>query len=355
MRRPWRPTLDELRAYNYLFSLTDHEHHGVVSKTELAGLLRQSTVAPGCVDTIWQLCAAGIGMSRRGFYTAMKLLSLAQAGQPVSLSGLGDPLPLPAIAGVDWKGMAIDDTLGAATVSCSIQPLLSPASTISQLDSDDDHDDDSMRRLLRVDTGLCKGDCAESTTSNSSSDPDHVSELLSRIDEMIGSAYDGRTLRPTQRLPGAKMVAKRGKLEETLAQMQTLCDDESALNQTLAAQVSVEEEELQLLCSRVEAAHQMVAGIAQQRAGLLERLQQAEAQRQKLQAQLSAMEAVVDQCSDEVGQLDAKVFGVERDTARMQRRIRQKMDPDNAAASARPPAAWRSRISSVFGSPPLAT
>ncbi|KAJ2765164.1 hypothetical protein IWQ56_004209, partial [Coemansia nantahalensis] len=147
-RRPWRPTLHELRAYNHLFSLTDHKDHGTVSKAALAALLRGTAVGGGCLDAIWQL-SAGAGadaVGRRGFYTAMKLVSLAQAGRAVATDGLSDPLPLPAIAGVDLDGTfggavnlasvrrtssdSTATTVEAPAEACFIPQLLSPASIV---------------------------------------------------------------------------------------------------------------------------------------------------------------------------------------------------------------------------------
>ncbi|KAJ2749327.1 hypothetical protein IWQ56_007253, partial [Coemansia nantahalensis] len=204
----------------------------------------------------------------------------------------------------------------APAEACFIPQLLSPASIVSRLDDDDDDDDED------------EDEDDEDETAAKDGGVDSVTDLLGRIDQMIGSPYSANTLCATQQpRPGAAAVAaKRGRLEETLAHMQAMCADESALNQTLAARVASEESALQAMCARVEAAQQTIADIAQQRAGLLARLQQVETQQQAVLARLQAAEAVAEQCSDEVGQLDAKVFAAERDTARMQRRLRQKLD-----------------------------
>ncbi|KAJ2809001.1 hypothetical protein H4R20_000469 [Coemansia guatemalensis] len=102
-QRPWRPALHEVRTYNYLFSLVDRQNKGFASQAAVFELLRWSNLHHGYTQRIWQLATNGNDkqMTRREFYIAMKMVSLAQSGRPVSLANLGESASLPALIGVD--------------------------------------------------------------------------------------------------------------------------------------------------------------------------------------------------------------------------------------------------------------
>ncbi|PIA12659.1 hypothetical protein COEREDRAFT_83981 [Coemansia reversa NRRL 1564] len=102
-QRPWRPTLHEVQTYNYLFSLVDRQNKGSATQAAVFKLLKWSNLHQGYTQRIWQIATNGNNkqMTRREFYIAMKMVSLAQSGRSVCLANLGESTSLPALIGVD--------------------------------------------------------------------------------------------------------------------------------------------------------------------------------------------------------------------------------------------------------------
>ncbi|KAJ2852200.1 hypothetical protein J3B02_003491, partial [Coemansia erecta] len=114
--RPWRPTLPELRVYNYLFSLLDTQLSGVVTTETVSKLLTKSHLHTANARLIVQLADTNKQhkMTRREFYMAMKMVSHAQAEHPISLSNLHEPAPLPVFDGLDLRKVA--DGKGSSSI-----------------------------------------------------------------------------------------------------------------------------------------------------------------------------------------------------------------------------------------------
>ncbi|KAJ1806059.1 hypothetical protein LPJ56_006447, partial [Coemansia sp. RSA 2599] len=107
-KRPWRPTLPELRVYNYLFSLLDTQLSGVLSTDTVFKLLTKTNLHMANARLIVQLADTNDQrkMTRREFYMAMKMVSHAQSNNPISLSNLDQPAALPVFSGLDLRRVA---------------------------------------------------------------------------------------------------------------------------------------------------------------------------------------------------------------------------------------------------------
>ncbi|KAJ2353401.1 hypothetical protein GGF43_003508 [Coemansia sp. RSA 2618] len=356
--RPWRPTLHETRTYGHLFSLVDTQHIGVVSESAVRNLLDRSCLHPAYTQKIWVLATGGSSatqMSKREFYTAMKLVALAQSGRPVSLTSIGEFASPPMFSGIDTNKASqstgkssllryspqptidLDDIIRSASESTlsstagSVTPPRSPTSTIMYLDDYEPNNDfDSLSMLtpeiqkphvpaLRVDTKLATA--MRSTQNTPTFDGQHtplstdsVTELLSRIDSMIVSTQSSSI---ESQLHSASTL--RSELEDKIAELQTTCDFERSHNEQLVSRLSSEESQIKTLNAQISHAQRNIAYVARQRAQLVERLQRVEGQQREMHGRLQSAESEIERCSGDVGQLDMKVFGMERNAVHMRR------------------------------------
>ncbi|KAJ2754172.1 hypothetical protein GGI19_002601 [Coemansia pectinata] len=116
----WRPTEREQRAYTYLLSLNDAENEGLVRGQFAVPFFQKSGLPDAVLGGIWQLADTDSKghLTAQEFGVAMKLISLAQAHRPVSLSNLKDEVQLPDMKGVDLS-QAVGSTVTGASNSAS--------------------------------------------------------------------------------------------------------------------------------------------------------------------------------------------------------------------------------------------
>ncbi|KAJ1868625.1 hypothetical protein LPJ78_000137 [Coemansia sp. RSA 989] len=412
-KRPWRPTMHEMRTYNQLFLLVDEQRTGVAGKTAVRNLLAKSVLHPAYVERIWQLSTNSTNASQMGkqeFFTAMKMVALAQSGRPVSLANLHEFASLPTFTGVNVRSSAsqtvskssllryspqptvdLDDiiTKGSSSQSslastANVTPPQSPISTIMYLDDYEPADDtDTLSMLtpelrqplpsnppsLRVDTRLATAmrttprspELDDQTTPLST---DSITELLSRIDLMITSSHSAQQ-RSTLESQIHSASSLRSELESKISELQSSCTYEQMENDELTARLSSEESQVKELTAQVNRARKHIAYVARQRAQLVERLQHVEKQQSEMRTRLQNAEKESERCSRDVDKLDVKVFGMERNHVHMQRHAKfQQARAVPAAATygyssnnsvlARYQTAKRNRLSSVFRSPAMA-
>ncbi|KAJ2574234.1 hypothetical protein GGH19_003962 [Coemansia sp. RSA 1807] len=404
--RPWRPTLHETRIYNYLYSLVDMQHSGIVSELSVRELLNKSCLAPAYTHKIWLLATGGSGttqMSKREFYTAMKLVSLAQSGRPLSLAIVSEFTSPPVFSGIDANKASpsanrssvlryspqptieLDNIISSAWYSTSesslastvgtVTPPRSPVSTVMYLDDCDlNQGFDSLSMLtpelqhpnvpspkpeLRVNTKLAAKLRSIEYSPNSGSSTaeplstDSITELLSRIDTAITSTQNSSTAHQVY-----SSTALRSELEGKIAELQHTCDTEKSHNEQLVTRLSSEESQIKSLSAQISRAQSHVAYVARQRAQLVERLQRVEGQQQEMRGRLQTAETETERCSGDVGQLDMKMFGMERNIVHMQRHAKfQQMSSGSSPGNTvlvRYQTAKRNRLSSVFRKPAIA-
>ncbi|KAJ2742589.1 hypothetical protein GGI20_004380 [Coemansia sp. BCRC 34301] len=99
----WKPTEREQRAYAYLLSLNDADNEGLVRGQFAVPFFQKSGLPDAVLGGIWQLADTDSKghLTAQEFGVAMKLISLAQAHRPVTLSNLKDEVQLPDMKGVD--------------------------------------------------------------------------------------------------------------------------------------------------------------------------------------------------------------------------------------------------------------
>ncbi|KAJ2851990.1 hypothetical protein IWW36_000569 [Coemansia brasiliensis] len=412
-KRPWRPTLHEMRTYNQLFLLVDERRTGVAGETAVRKLLAKSALHPAYTERIWQLSTnsnKACQMGKQEFFTAMKMVALAQSGRPVSLANLHEFASLPTFTGVNVRPspsqavskssllryspqptVGLDDIITKGNSSQSslastanITPPRSPVSTVMYLDDYEPADDtDSLSMLtpelrqplpssppnLQVDTKLATAmrsiqnspELDDQTTPLST---DSITELLSRIDLMITSSHNTqqRSMLETQIHSASNL---RSELESKISELQTACTQEQMENDELTARLSSEESQIKVLTAQIDRARKHIAYVARQRAQLVERLQYVEKQQSEMRMRLQNTEKESGQCSKDVDKLDIKVFGMERNHVHMQRHAKfQQAKAVPAAATygyssnnpvlVRYQTAKRNRLSSVFRSPAMA-
>ncbi|KAJ2778275.1 hypothetical protein H4R18_004695 [Coemansia javaensis] len=354
--RPWRPALHEMRAYNHLFGLISRTGCGGVTLETFLNLARGPGLDSARAQAIWQQTARDGLLRRGGFHAALKLVSLAQAGRPLALAHLDEPLPLPALAGVDWTRIPgysparvqrpwsrAQDAVAAGDISidpryaappryelsapaCVVTPPHTPtAPTGSGSGSGSDCDCDDAAATESRESTLRPGGAEPSRPraglkASGFPDTESVDELLSRIDAAIGassSSSSGGGLGEAHATPAETL---RGELELRLADTRELRDREAAHTAHLEARVAEEEARLRELQEQLSAAQQSIAQMAERRAQLALRLQCVESQQDRVSIELAAVLAGAKSCDEDVGLLDIKMWGIERDLVRMRRR-----------------------------------
>ncbi|KAJ2386461.1 hypothetical protein H4S02_003846 [Coemansia sp. RSA 2611] len=317
------------------------------------------------------------------------------------------------------KTVDLDDIISSAqgsasdsTLTPAVTPPRSPTSTIMYLDGfepADNNYDDTLSMLtpelchlapsplsppsssspparmmpyeLQINTQLARSVHSESSDNASDSQTAHtmdertplstdsITELLARIDLMIPSSTHPATQSQHRGSLESQLHSAtelRSELESKIAELQEQCDREQSQNRQLVDRLSSEESHIKSLTAQVSRAQMHIAYVARQRAQLVNRLQRVEGQQQEMRGRLQMAESASGQCYDEVGQLDTKVFGMERNMVRMQRHARfqqarqaqgpascPKPSPQNSVLS-RYQTAKRNRLSSVFRKPAMA-
>ncbi|KAJ2445720.1 hypothetical protein GGF42_005901 [Coemansia sp. RSA 2424] len=427
--RPWRPAMQETRAYNHLFSLVDRDLGDIAARDAVWPLLQKSGIHFAYLSKIWQLVDSnGQGqMSRRQFHVAMKLVSMAQAGRPLMLENLGDATALPVFEGVEPQSAIdnssrssllryspqptfdVDEIIASASASSTSSsppsivskrsaspPTLSRSSSVFLASSADLLDVDRVAMVtpqlmhfsparvcsqppaeaatavtangaLHIDTSMHRLPERSHETSKSDWDQyselstDSITELLSQIDQMVSTSRT--TQRSSTSASTASMEARR-ELEEKMAQLQKMCEQELAMNASLADRLHIEEAQILELSGHIERAQSNIAYVAWQRAQLVDRLQKVEVRQREATQRMEEAERETVRCTEDVTMLDNKMFAMERRQVQILRRTKH-MDggySPNARSSvgsmssaenvvmSRYESAKRNRLSSVFRS-----
>ncbi|KXS22185.1 hypothetical protein M427DRAFT_40161 [Gonapodya prolifera JEL478] len=94
---------DEISVYSQLFSIGDVTKKGFISADHAVPLLTRSKLPQATLAEIWQLGdEEGKGfLTQSGFYRVLKLVAVAQQGQPVMLNLLSMKTPPPTFEGLD--------------------------------------------------------------------------------------------------------------------------------------------------------------------------------------------------------------------------------------------------------------
>ncbi|KAJ1666695.1 hypothetical protein IW140_002547 [Coemansia sp. RSA 1813] len=306
-QRPWRPTQLESRAYNQIYCHLDKERHGIVALEAVRSLISRAHIHHGFVQKILQLAvASGEGgadkVTRREFYVIMKMISLVQSGRPVSMLNLGECSPLPIIDGVDLQRSRSSVLSYAPQRACSSSTSsISSISSRHRSGSSSSEDDGAMTDRssnstlnsagLFVDTKLA--DLARMKPSFGIQTPvstDSVTELLSRIDEVVSSADESRIQRRATENELNSASSLRGELEARMARLLLICQKETAENSALAERLQMEESRLDTIQGQVKHMQKNIAYIAWQRSQLVERLQRTEERQRHLEGKLEQLQ-----------------------------------------------------------------
>ncbi|KAJ2236767.1 hypothetical protein IWW45_001505 [Coemansia sp. RSA 485] len=384
-KRPWRPTLPELRVYNYLFSLLDTQLSGLVSTDAVSKLLTKSHLHTANIRLVIQLADTNDQhkMTRREFYMAMKMVSHAQANHPISLSNLDEPAPLPVFDGLDVRKVA-DGKGNSSILRYAPQPTIEVDRIIAQaqdidaqsifrapsllsnvtrnsairaLETPPESPTDSLFDMLASSEPSCYiGDSRSvlaqtpqlrqhsfpgtKSSSSSTSDlhintdlPRHVPCVASRsadaqsvdsVTELL-SRIDFMVSATHENKSSCRQLEKsqllRAELEDKMAQLQKQLTTESEQNEQISARLVSEEECIQSLSAQLVHAQKNIAYVAQQRAQMVDRLQKVEEHQKRIQMQIKQTAAQNDKNADDVTLLDNKMFGMERRLVRMQRHM----------------------------------
>ncbi|KAJ2059776.1 hypothetical protein GGI17_004183 [Coemansia sp. S146] len=372
--RPWRPAMQETRAYNHLFSLVDTERKDAVTRDAVWPLLQKSGIHFAYLNKIWQLVdPTGQGqISRRKFHVVMKLVSMAQSGRPLSLENLGDATPLPVFDDIEQRS-AVDNSSRSSLLRYSPQPtidvdelIVSASSSSSSLSRFSQHrmspplsrsssvfpangdllDVDQVAMVtpqlmsfsptrvhppslptgaLHIDTSistLCARPFETSKTDRdqySAVSTDSVTELLCQIDQMVCSSRS--TQRSNENHANVGSVARR-ELEEKMKQLQRMCEEELEMNASLANRLHIEEAQIQELTEHIERAQSNIAYVAWQRAQLVDRLQKVEVRQREATERMKRAEKETVRCTEDVTMLDNKMFAMERRQVQILRRTK---------------------------------
>ncbi|KAJ2159191.1 hypothetical protein GGF46_003200 [Coemansia sp. RSA 552] len=103
----WRPTDREQTVYSHLQLLVDKQGEGMIRGQAAVPFFQKSGLPDAVLGGIWQLADMDSKghLSPQEFGVAMKLISLAQAGRPVTLASLGESTGLPELQGVEVASM----------------------------------------------------------------------------------------------------------------------------------------------------------------------------------------------------------------------------------------------------------
>ncbi|KAJ2689974.1 hypothetical protein IWW39_001085 [Coemansia spiralis] len=420
--RPWRPAMQETRVYNNLFSLVDTERKDAVTRDAVWPLLVKSGIHFVYLNKIWQLVdpSGHKLISRRKFHMAMKLVSMAQSGRPLSLEHLGDATPLPAFDDaeqrsavdsssrssllryspqptIDVDGLIVSAGSGSSLSSRSSRhrasPPLSRSSSIFEASGGDFLDTDRMAMVspqlvsfsptclqppplptsaLHIDTSmrtLCARPSEASRTDRdqySAVSTDSVTELLCQIDQMVSSSRSSHSQRSSNEHHANTVSLSRRELEEKMAQLQVMCEQELEMNASLANRLCFEEAQIKELTQHIERAQSNIAYVAWQRAQLVDRLQKVEIRQREATERMKEAEIETARCTEDVTMLDNKMFVMERRQVQILRRTKHsnsgyssssghrvssgsRSSAENTAMS-RYESAKRNRLSSVFRS-----
>ncbi|KAJ2490261.1 hypothetical protein IWW37_003293 [Coemansia sp. RSA 2050] len=377
--KPWRPAMQETRVYNNLFSLVDTECKNAVTRDAVWPLLLKSGIHFLYLNKIWQLVdPSGHGLiSRRKFHIAMKLVSMAQSGRPLSLESLGDATPLPAFDDVeqrsavdsssrssllryspqptiDVNGLIVSTSGGSSSSSRSsrhrVSPPLSRSSSIFQASSGDLldvdrvamttpqlvsfspthvhppplpssalHIDTSMRTLCGPPSEACRTD----RDPYSAVSTDSVTELLCQIDQMVSSSRSTHTQRSSNEHLANTGSLSRRELEEKMAQLQVMCEQELEMSASLANRLCFEEAQIKELMQHIERAQSNIAYVAWQRAQLVDTLQKVEIRQREATERMKEAEMETARCMEDVTMLDNKMLAMERRQVQILRRTKQ--------------------------------
>ncbi|KAJ2558164.1 hypothetical protein EV175_000926 [Coemansia sp. RSA 1933] len=336
-QRPWRPTQLESRAYNQMYCLLDKERRGVVSLEAVRSLINQAHIHQMFSEKILHAAViSGDAVTRREFYMIMKMVSLVQSGRPVSMLNLFEFSALPIIDGVNLQ-KSKSTVLSYSPQSTSSSSNSSSSSTRSRRSSTSEGeeslpDNSSVATLnppgLFIDTKLAE--FARMKPNFGLETPvstDSVTELLSRIDEVVSSADESRIKRKATEKELLSASSLRDELEEAMARLQLSCQKESAENHALAERLQMEEDRLGSMQRQIKNMQKNIAYVAWQRSQLVERLQQTEDRQRHLESKLEHLQQFGSDDSDRSGRSDL----VPRQTV-----------------SRRYEAAKRDRLSSVF-------
>ncbi|KAJ2785943.1 hypothetical protein GGI15_001753 [Coemansia interrupta] len=151
---------------------------------------------------------------------------------------------------------------------------------------------------------------------------DSVTELLARIDFMTSATASTNCTRSSGELQLEKSQQLRVELEKNMSQLHTMYSAELDHNQQLSARICSEEEQISSLSAQIANAQKNIAYVAQQRIQLVDRLQKVEAHQREIRQQMENANIEAKKCSEDVTQLDNKMFGMERKMVRMQRHMR---------------------------------
>jgi len=130
MEQQWTPPPDQLNYFNFLFSVGDPGRIGVLNGGSAVIFLRRSGLPDAMLRTIWELAdSKKLGfLSLSDFYIAMRLVSLAQSGQYVSMETLVatrlTPLPPPRMAVGDIQQQVPYPHVHSATYSSTMTPSI---------------------------------------------------------------------------------------------------------------------------------------------------------------------------------------------------------------------------------------
>ncbi|KAJ1916129.1 hypothetical protein GGI16_005675 [Coemansia sp. S142-1] len=376
--RPWRPAIQETKAYNHLFSLVDTERKDAVTRDAVWPLLQKSGIHFAYLNKIWQLVdPSDYGqISRRKFHIVMKLVSMAQSGRPLSLDNLGDATPLPVFDDIEQRSAVesssrssllryspqptidVDELIVSAGSGSSspsrfsqhrVSPPLSRSSSVFPASGGDLLDVDRVAMVtpqlvsfsptreppqtlptgtLHIDTSistLCARPFEASRTDRdqySAVSTDSVTELLCQIDQMVCSSRTNHTQRSSNEHHASAGSVARRELEEKMSQLQRMCEEELKMNASLANRLHIEEAQIQELTEHIERAQNNIAYVAWQRAQLVDRLQKVEIQQREATERMKEAERETVRCTEDVTKLDNKMFAMERRQVQILRRTK---------------------------------
>ncbi|KAJ2829555.1 hypothetical protein FBU31_002675 [Coemansia sp. 'formosensis'] len=384
--RPWRPAMQETRAYNNLFSLVDTDRRDAVTRDAVWPLLQKSGIHFAYLSKIWQLVdPSGYGeISRRKFHIAMKLVSMVQSGRPLSLDNLGDATPLPVFDNMEQRSTVdsssrssllryspqptidVDELIVGASSSSSrsshhrASPPLSrsssvfPASDDGLLDMDRAamvnpqlvsfsptlvHPQPLPTTALHIDTSptTLRTQPFEASLNDrdqySALSTDSVTELLCQIDHMVSSSRSTHSQRSSSEHPANTRSAALRELEEKMTQLQVMCEQELEMNANLANRLHSEEAQIQELTEHIERAQKNIAYVAWQRTQLVDRLQKVEVRQREATKKMKEAEKETFRCTEDVTMLDNKMFAMERRQVQILRRTKHSGHSSDCRAS----------------------
>ncbi|KNC96723.1 uncharacterized protein SPPG_07932 [Spizellomyces punctatus DAOM BR117] len=105
-------TAEETAAYAQLFKLADSQATGTVQPNDAVAFMSKSHLPQNVLSEIWQIADSERKgyLTQQGFYKALKLIALAQAGKAPSAALLNTSAPIPTFGGITLPGNASPST-----------------------------------------------------------------------------------------------------------------------------------------------------------------------------------------------------------------------------------------------------